>query len=238
MVRRTAGSDLDLWAELVGRSVRLAALRAGPGGTFLLTRGLRTDAMSKRPLTAAVIVLGVTGCAASRPFSVSTPGLEALQQEEPYLYASPPQAIQALGGASLRGRIDNLVETYEQELTRAENAQGGFLNTALSVLGLILPISGTVSAVALSDPDQLQTVGIVAGAATTAVMGLNLLLKPQAKAAAAAECASFLGSALEAVRRRWDPSQLDSLLGTPQDWNSYLTMRATLEPSRVAACGS
>lgn len=198
--------------------------------------------MRTRPTPRALFLLllsiPVAGCGSAAPFSVQTPGLEALQQERPYLYATPPDAMEALGGTPLPARVRNLAETYEGELQRAQRAQGGFLNTTLSLFGLVLPISGTVAAIALSDPDDVQTVSIIAGAATTAVMALNLLLKPQAKSAAAAQCASFLESALESIELRWTAPQLDALSGTPQDWNTYLTMRGTLEPGRVSACAS
>ena len=177
------------------------------------------------------------GCAGSAPFSISTPGLETLRQEEPHFYAAPTDAADALSGMPLGARVQNVISSYEEELGRAQRAQGGFLNTILSVLGIALPISGTASAVALSDPDQVQTVAIVSGAATTAILALNLLLRPEAKSAAAANCASFLESALESYRQRWDPARLDAVGDTPEEWRTYLTMRATLEPGRRAACG-
>ncbi len=182
------------------------------------------------PITAA--------CGAARPFTVQTAGLERLQQEEPYLYATPADAMTSLGRASLRGRVEGFVATYEEELARARAAQGGLLNTTLSILGVVLPVSGVASSIALSDPDHVQTVSIVTGAATTGVMVLSLILKPQAKAAAAAQCASYLETALEAVRARWSPPQLASLTGTEQEWNTYLTLRGSLDPGRRAACPS
>ena len=193
---------------------------------------------SSRLSIALFLAVTTSACASAAPFSVPTPGLDALQQEEPYLYAAPTQAMDALDGTPLRGRVANLIATYEEELARAEEAQGGFLNTTLSILGLVLPLAGTASAVALEDPDQIQTVAIVTGAAATATMALNLLLKPQAKSAAAAGCGSFLESALESLRRQWDPPQRTSISGTPEEWSTYLTMRATLDFGRVAACGS
>ena len=189
-------------------------------------------------LAALLLVTAAAGCSAAAPFSIATPGLETLRQEEPHFYVAPTQAADALSGMPLGARIQNVVSSYEDELDRAERAQGGFLNTVLSVLGLALPISGTAAALALSDPDQVQTVAVVAGAATTAILGLNLLLKPDAKSAAAANCASFLESALESYRQRWDLARLESVGDTPDEWRTYLTMRATLEPGRLAACGS
>ncbi|MDH3272536.1 MAG: hypothetical protein OEN56_14460 [Gemmatimonadota bacterium] len=189
-----------------------------------------------RTAVLALACLCASACGAARPFSVTTPGLQRLQQENTYLYAEAPGAMQALGSASLGDRVQNLIDTYEEELVRAEAAQGGFLNTTLNILGILLPVSGTASAIALSDPDDAKTVGIVAGAATTATMALNLLLKPGAKAAAASECAGFLGSALTAIRLQWDESRLGSLEGTQEEWDSYLTMRGTLEPARSTAC--
>ncbi|MDH3207980.1 MAG: hypothetical protein OEO79_15345 [Gemmatimonadota bacterium] len=184
----------------------------------------------------ALLILSTAACGSARPFSLASPGLDRLTQEDPYLYASPAEAMQALGSGSLSGRVTNYIETYEAELGRAEAAKGGFLNTTLSILGLVLPLSGTVAAVAISDDDQAQTVSIAAGAATTAVMAIGLLFKPQAKAAAATQCATYLESALEALRARWEPSTLAAVTGTEAEWNTYLTMRGTLEPGRRAAC--
>jgi len=184
----------------------------------------------------ALLILSTAACGSTRPFSLATPGLDRLSQEDPYLYASPAEAMQALGGRSLGSRVTNFIETYEAELVRAEDAQGGVLNSMLSILGLVLPLSGTVAAVAISDDDQAQTVSIAAGAATTAVMGIDLLFKPQAKAAEAERCATYLESALEALHARWEPATLAAATGTEEEWRTYLTMRGTLEPGRRAAC--
>ncbi len=158
-----------------------------------------------------------------------------MSQEEAHFFVDPSAAQAALGGTSLRVRIDNTISVYEAELDRARAAQGGFLNTALSVFGLLLPVSGTAASIALSDPDHVQTVSIVTGAATTVILGLNLLLKPGAKAASAAQCEAFLESALESYRQRWG-SERGAISGSAEEWNTYLTMRATLEPGRRAAC--
>ena len=181
-----------------------------------------------------LLIALTTGCASAAPFSLPTPGLATLAQEEEYFFATPPEAMEALGATPLRSRVQNLMDSYEDELARARRAQGGFLNTTLSVLGLVLPVAGTASTIALSDPDQIEAVSIATGAATTVTMALSLLLKPQAKAAAARQCASFLETSIASFRRRWETPA--SIAGTPQEWNTYLTMRATLEPGRVAAC--
>ncbi len=184
-------------------------------------------------LTALSVAL--LGCGAARPFTVPNPGLTALQEEEPYLYTDRATAMQALGASSLDTRITNLRTTYEGELARADAAQGGFLNTTLGILGILLPVSGTASALALSDPDHVEAVGIATGVATTAVMGLDLILKPGKKSAEAAECAGFLASALEAIRLRWGDGEINAS-GTQEEWTAYLTMRGTLEPARAVAC--
>lgn len=182
------------------------------------------------------LVLGLAACGSVRPFSVMTPGLERLGEEEAHLYADADAAMQALGPSTLGARVQNLIDTYEDELARAEEAQGGALNTTLAVVGIVLPIGGTVSAAALSDPDHVQAVSIATGAATVLTLGLDLLLKPGAKAAAAAECSGFLASALEAIRLQWNESELTSLEGTSDQWARYMSMRGTLEPGRRAAC--
>ena len=198
--------------------------------TTMSLRATRTRILS--PL----MVLCATACASAAPFSVTSPGLETMRQEEPHFFVPPSDAMDALAATSLRSRIDNTVAVYESELSRARSAQGGLLNATLNVLGLLLPISGTASAIALSDPDQAQTVGLVAGAATTAVLGLNLLLKPGAKAESARQCQEFLEGAIESYHLRWG-AEGESVSGTEQEWSTYLTMRATLEPGRRSACG-
>lgn len=176
-----------------------------------------------------------SSCASAAPFSVATPGLATMAQEEAHFYSPPADAMRALGSTPVRGRVGNAMAVYEEELERARRAQGGFLNTTLSIFGLLLPISGTVGSIALSDPDHVQTVSIIAGGATTAIMLLNLVLKPEAKSAAAARCAAYLESALEAYRQRYTP-RLETLENTQPEWNTYMTMRATLEPGRAVAC--
>ena len=183
-----------------------------------------------------LLVLSAAGCASAAPFSAPSPGLDMMRQEEAYFYARPSDAATALGGNSLRARIDNTIAVYEAELARAQAAQGGFLNGTLNVLGFLLPISGTATSLALSDPDQVQTVAVVAGAATTAILGINLLLKPGAKAAAAAQCEAFLASAIDSFVERWGRGP-GTTAGTEAEWNTYLTMRATLKPGRLSACG-
>lgn len=193
--------------------------------------------LTNRAILMLVLVLAPGACRSAAPFSVPTPGLETLSQEEPYLYANASEARNALAGVPLRGRIQNFMDTYEAERVRARGAQGGMLNATLSVLGILLPISGTVSAIALSNPDDIQTVSIVTGAATTAVLALKLLLKPEAKAAAAARCESFLDAALESSRQRWRPDRLEAVTGEAEDWERYLAVRGALEPVRLASCG-
>lgn len=189
----------------------------------------------KTVLATAVLSFAVSGCGAARPFAVPTQGLATLQEEDAYLYADRSSAATDLGPTSLERRVTNLRSTYEAEFQRAEAAQGGFLNATLGILGILLPVSGTASALALSDPDDVEAVGIATGVATTAVMGLNLILKPGKKSAEAAQCAGFLSSALEAIRRQWGEGEID-LAGTEEEWNTYLTMRGTLEPARAEAC--
>lgn len=189
-----------------------------------------------RAVAVLFLAIVVGGCAGVRPFSVPTPGLETLSEEEAYFYVDRAEAMDALGSRSLARRVANFRSTYQAELERAEAAQGGFLNTTFGVLGILLPVSGTASALALSDPDHVEAVGIATGVATTVVMGLNLLLKPGQKKAEAAECAGFLASALEAMRRQWGDGDID-LAGTEEEWSTYLAVRATLEPGRTVACG-
>lgn len=183
-----------------------------------------------------LLAVALSGCASAAPFSVSTPGIQAMSQEEPHFFTPTEQARGALAATPLRARIDNAMSVYEEELTRARAAQGGFLNTTLNILGLLLPISGTASSIALSDPDDVQTVAVVAGSATTAILLLDLLLKPGAKSASAAECEAYLEAALAVFERRWG-SDLSGVTGTDEEWNTYLTMRATLEQGRATACG-
>ena len=185
-------------------------------------------------LLLAVLALG--GCAATGPFTIQTPGIGMLEAEAPHLYGAPPSAMSALGAGTLQERVLNLITTYEEELVRAERAQGGVLNTMLAILGLALPLSGTAAAIGLSDPDDAQTVAIVAGTATTVVMLTDLIFKPGNRQAAAVQCAGFLESALEAIRLQWDESSIASLSGTEEDWDQYLTVRGTLEPARATAC--
>ncbi len=188
-----------------------------------------------RLLAVLALSFAMAGCGAARPFTVPTPGLETLQEEDAYLYVDRESAASALGATSLERRVTNLRSTYQAELARAEAAQGGFLNATLGVLGILLPVSGTASALALSDPDHVEAVGVATGVATTVIMGLDLILKPGQKNAEAAECAGFLASALEAIRLQWGEGAVD-LEGTPEEWNVYLTLRGTLEPARAVAC--
>lgn len=184
-----------------------------------------------------ILVAGpLTGCASAAPFSILTPGLQTMEQEVEYFHGPSAAAQAALRNTPLRARIDNTIAVYEEELGRAQAAQGGLLNGTLNILGLLLPISGTASALALSDPDDVQTVAVAAGAATTAILALNLLLKPGAKASAARECEAYLQSALSVFERQWGPDR-SSVEGTDAEWNTYLTMRATLDGGREGACG-
>lgn len=180
--------------------------------------------------------LVAAACASTAPFSTGSPGLDMMGQEEAHFFGDGSVAREALGANPLRARIDNTVMVYETELARARAAQGGFLNSVLSILGLALPISGTAASVALSDPDDIETVSIVTGVATTAVLALNLLVKPGEASASAARCEAFLESALALYERRWGPDRVVS--GTAEEWDTYLTMRATLEPGRIEACAN
>lgn len=189
-----------------------------------------------RSLLALFAIAILSGCASAAPFSVATPGLEAMGEEEAWFFTPVDRARDALQGTSLRARIDNTMQVYEDELERARRAQGGVLNATLNVLGLLLPISGTASSIALSDPDDVQTVAVVAGSATTAILLLDLLLKPGAKSAAARECEAYLESALAVFQQRWGTDRT-AVTGTDEEWTTYLTMRATLEQGRESACG-
>lgn len=183
-----------------------------------------------------ISALLLSGCASAAPFSIATPGLDAMAEEVPYFFVPSDRAQAELGSTPLRARIDNAMQVYEDELSRARAAQGGFLNATLNILGLLLPISGTASSIALSDPDDVQTVAVVAGSATTAILLLDLLLKPGAKSAAAAECEAYLESALAVFRQRWGTDRT-AVTGTDEEWTTYLTMRATLDQGRQSACG-
>ena len=158
-----------------------------------------------------------------------------MQEEEAQFFRPVTSARAELAAVPLRTRIDNALSVYEEELGRARATQGGFLNATLDVLGLLLPISGTASAVALSDPDDIQTVAVVAGAATTGILVLDLLLKPGQKSSSAARCEAFLESAIASFEDRWGDDR-SAVVGTDEEWDTYLTMRATLERGRVAAC--
>ncbi len=196
--------------------------------------------MSVLGRAAIVVLLGATvGCAGAQPFSAPTPALQVLEEEEPFLYEEPAVARAALdrpGAPGLSDRIVNLITAYEEELVRAEGAQGGALNTVLTLATLAVPVGGMVAPLFVDDPDRVKRIAAISAGVTTALVGVNLLLKPQAKKQAAARCETFLRYALESLRRRWDVTALDQLDETDNEWRAYLSTRTGLEAGRQAAC--
>lgn len=189
-------------------------------------------------LSVALLSLLVTACPGPAPFSRPSPELAALEEEEPVLYAAPDVAEARLAQTDLPdlpSRIGNLYDAYEGELRNAERAQGGAVNTLLSLATVLVPLGGTVSAVALSKDDAATVAGITAGA-TTALVAINLLFKPGQKAAAAKRCQEFLRSALETLNRRWDRDTLSAIQGTPEEWATYLAVRGSLDAGKSGAC--
>ncbi len=192
----------------------------------------------ERAMAVLLCVGSLVGCAGAAPFTTPSPALATLEAEEPFLYQEPDRAIAGLSETelSLAGRIGNLFNVYEAELANAEAAQGGILNGFLSVTSLVLPLAGTVSAFALSNPDDVETVTAATGIATTLVVAINLIAKPKAKSDGAAACETFLRNALESLGQRWDRDNLDRVTGTPDDWRLYLAVRGSLDAGRDAAC--
>lgn len=189
-------------------------------------------------LSVALLSLLVTACPGPAPFSRPSPELAALEEEEPVLYAAPEAAEARLAQTDLPdlpSRIENLYDAYEGELRNAERAQGGAVNALLSLATVLVPLGGTVSAVALSKDDAATVAGITAGA-TTALVAINLLFKPGQKAAAAKRCQEFLRSALETLNRRWDRDTLSEIQGTPEEWAIYLAVRGSLDAGKSGAC--
>lgn len=189
-------------------------------------------------LSVALLSLLVAACPGPPPFSRPSPELAALEEEEPVLYAEPEAAEARLAQTNLPDlptRIGNLYDAYEGELRNAERAQGGAANALLSITSVLVPLGGTVSAVALSKDDAATVAGITAGV-TTALVAINLLFKPGQKAAAAKRCEDFLRSALETLSRRWDRDNLGEIQGTREEWVTYLAVRGSLDAGKSGAC--
>ncbi len=185
------------------------------------------------------VLVCLAACAGPRPFTVPSPQLEALNEEEPYLYEDPALARERLAQTRLSGlgaRIANLFTAYEQELLRAQRAQGGALNAFLSITSVLLPLSGTITPFVISNPDDAEAVSTATAGATTAVVLLNLLFKPQAKAGKSAACEVFLRDALESLDRRWDRTALASIPDTEEEWRVYLAVRGALDAGKEGAC--